>query len=132
VREGGQHRHRSASAQDLVVGVGGDDHDAGPVQRSAAGKCFSPAHSSQASSAVPGRSMWFRVTCLRCGLPRGTAGGHELAELSQITFGVMLPQVHRQVRDPAGMRLVVAKRPGPQRAAHPVHDLGGRRLDQRT
>ena len=30
---GGQNRDRSASAQDLVVGVGSADHDAGPVQR---------------------------------------------------------------------------------------------------
>jgi hypothetical protein len=44
----------------------------------------------------------------------------------------MLPQVHRKVRDPAGMRFVVAQRTGPERPAHPVHDLGGGGLDQRA
>ena len=43
----------------------------------------------------------------------------------------MLAQVYGQVRDPPAVRLVVAQRPGPERTAHPLHDLGGRRLDER-
>ena len=30
---GGQHSHNTAGSQDLVVEMGGDDHDAGPVKR---------------------------------------------------------------------------------------------------
>ena len=33
LRRGGQHCHHAASSQDLIVGMGGDDHDAGPVKR---------------------------------------------------------------------------------------------------
>jgi len=44
----------------------------------------------------------------------------------------MLPDVHREVRNPASMRLVVARRAGPERPAHPVHDLGGCGLGQRA
>ena len=43
----------------------------------------------------------------------------------------MLPQVDGKVRDPPRVRLVMAQRPGPERTAHPLHDLGGRRLDER-
>ncbi len=44
---------------------------------------------------------------------------------------MVLPEVHREVRDPAPMRLVVAQWAGPERAADPLHDLGGRGFDQR-
>ena len=102
----------------------------GQPSGSAAGRCFSPAQSSQASSAVPGRSIRFGAT--RRGATTWCRDGHERAELGQVALGVMLPQVHGEIRDPAGMRLVVAQRARPERAAHPVHDLGGHGLDQRT
>ena len=56
----------------------------------------------------------------------------ERADLGEITFGVVLAQVYGQVRDPARMRLVVAERAGAERAAHPQHDLGGGRFDERA
>jgi hypothetical protein len=58
--------------------------------------------------------------------------GYQRADVSEIAFGMVLAQVHRQVRDPARMRLVMAQGTGTERATHPVHDLGGRRLDERA
>ena len=45
---------------------------------------------------------------------------------------MVLTKVDRQVRDPARVRLVAAKRPGAERPAYPLHDLGGDGFDERT
>ena len=78
---------------------------------------------SQASSAVPGRSMRFGVPGARpCRFTTSMLrAGHERAEFGQVTLGVMLAQVHGQVRDPAGMRLVVAQGPAP--SARPTRSM---------
>ena len=57
---GGQHGHRPAHAQDLVVRMSGDDHDARPAQRVSGRKMLQPGPGvASVSSAVPGRSMRF-------------------------------------------------------------------------
>ncbi|MFD0523470.1 hypothetical protein [Paractinoplanes durhamensis] len=53
----------------------------------------------------------------------------QAAQLFEVGLGVALAQVDGEVRDPAGVVGVAAQRAGPQRAAHPVEDLGRGGLD---
>jgi hypothetical protein len=62
--------------------------------------------------------------------PGNGAGTTSAPSSGQVALGVMLAQIHGQVRHPARMRLVATQRPRAQRPAHPLHDLGGHSLHQ--
>ena len=95
----------------------------------APGSVLSHGQAAQDRSSVPGASIG-------CGpaAPAHHAApllGHQLAEPRQVALRVMLAQVDGEVGDRAGVRLVVAERPGAQRPARPGQHVGGDRLGQR-
>jgi hypothetical protein len=73
----------------------------------AAGSCHSSSQDSQASSGCrAGRCGSVRPGPVDPGdSPCNAAVGHQRTELSQVTLGVMLPEVHGEIGDPAPVRL---------------------------